>query len=315
MNRSPHPRTLGALTLAGLLAATAAAATAAPRTVDAPRAANAPHDGPTLVRACDGRDGWSDAAPPARVFGNTWYVGTCGITALLVTSDDGHVLIDSGPADAAPLVLAGIRQLGFRPQDVRWIVTSHEHHDHAAGLAALQKATGARIAALASARRVLESGRPSLDDPQAGHLDAMAPVAIDRQLADGDSVIVGRMALTVRETPAHSPGSASWSWQSCDERFACRMIAYADSATTIATPGYRFIDHPDRIARIRTGLSRIGAMPCDVLITPHPEASNLLPRLAGRAPLVDTTACNTYAAAAVARFERLLSQEETSPSP
>ncbi|EHJ59192.1 MIM family subclass B3 metallo-beta-lactamase [Novosphingobium pentaromativorans] len=266
----------------------------------------------TLATACkglDGREGWSHPAPPAHIYGNTWYVGTCGIASILVTSDDGHVLIDSGPADAAPLVLANIRKLGFDPADVRWILTSHEHHDHAGSIAELQKATGAQIAAVASARQVLESGKPSADDPQSGLIEGFPPVHVARVLVDGDSVTLGRLALTVRETPAHSPGSASWTWQACDEAFTCRMIAYADSATTISADDYRFSDHPDRIARIRTGLSRIAQLPCDILVTPHPSASNLFDRLSGKAPLVNAQACAAYSQAAGSYFAKRLAEE------
>lgn len=289
------------ISFAALLACSAAEAPAAP--------APATHIGPELVDACAGRDGWSEPAPPAHIFGNTWYVGTCGITVILVTSGEGHVLIDSGPADAAPLVLANIRKLGFKPADVRWILSTHEHHDHVGGLSTLRQATGAQVAVLAAARQVLESGKPSPDDPQAGHLDGMAPVKVDRALADGDSVVLGRLALTVHETPAHSPGSASWTWQACDAKFTCRMIAYADSASTISADGYRFTDHPDRIARIRSGLANIAQLPCDLLVTPHPSASNFFLRLSGKAPLLDAEACRAYARGAGARFETRLAAE------
>ena len=88
---------------------------------------------PSLVDACQGRDGWSDAAPPARIFGDVYYVGTCGITALLIVGDRGHILIDGATAEAAPGIAANIRRLGFRPQDVRYLLNSHEHVDHAGG--------------------------------------------------------------------------------------------------------------------------------------------------------------------------------------
>ncbi|CDO37469.1 subclass B3 metallo-beta-lactamase [Novosphingobium sp. KN65.2] len=267
---------------------------------------------PKLSSACagmDGPEGWSHPAPPAHIYGNTWYVGTCGIASVLVTSDEGHVLIDSGPADAAPLVLANIRKLGFDPADVRWILTSHEHHDHVGSIAELQKATGAQVAALASARQVLESGKPSADDPQSGQIEGFAPAPVARRLVDGDSVTLGRLALTVHATPAHSPGSASWTWQACDDAFTCKMIAYADSATTISADGYRFSDHPDRIARIQTGLSRIAQLPCDILVTPHPSASNLFDRLSGKAPLVNAQACAAYSQAAGAYFAKRLAGE------
>lgn len=271
-----------------------------------PEAAVAPE---ALAAACEGRDEWASPGPPTRVFGNTWYVGTCGISALLVTGDEGHVLVDAGVPEAAPLVLANIRRAGFDPRAVRWIVASHEHFDHAGGLAALQKAIGAKVAALPAQKAALESGRPPADDPQVGQLDAMAPVRVDRVLADGDSLVLGKLVLTAHATPVHAPGSTSWTWQSCTTGFDCKMIAYADSSSTISVDGYRFTDHPQRVAAIRKGLPVMAALPCDILITPHPGQSALMERFAETKPLVDPGACRAYAAAAEARFAQRLATE------
>lgn len=271
--------------------------------------AQTPTASPALAEACQGRDGWADPAPPARILDNTWYVGTCGIAAILVTGDQGHVLIDGGPQEAAPLVLASIAGAGFKAGDVRWILTSHEHFDHVGAIAALQQATGAQVAALPAAAQVLQSGTPSRDDPQAAIIKGQPPVRVARILHDGESVTLGKLVLTAHETPAHSPGSTSWTWQTCDAAFTCRMIAYADSATTISADAYRFIDHPDRAARAFTGLDRIAALPCDVLVTPHPSASGLFARMAGDAPLVSPGACQAYAEKARKYFGNRLATE------
>lgn len=250
--------------------------------------------GSELAAACDGHDGWADPAPPARIFGNTWYVGTCGITALLVTSDDGHVLFDGGPGEAAPLIAANIERIGFKLSDVRWIASSHEHYDHVGGLAELKRLTGAQLAALAPAAAVLAAGKSDATDPQRVSAKDFAPVATDRVLEDGDQLNLGPLHFTVRATPAHSPGSASWSWQSC-ESAVCRTITYADSTSIISDDDYRYSDHPDRVEQARMGLARIKALPCEVLVTPHPGASNLFARLAGEAPLFDPQACRAHA--------------------
>jgi metallo-beta-lactamase class B len=265
--------------------------------------------GAALAKACEGRDGWSDPAPPARLFGNVWMVGTCGITVLLVTGPQGNVLIDGGPGDAAPLVLANIRAAGFDPRSVKWILSTHEHEDHAGALPALKAATGARVAVGQVSGRVLHSGQPSANDPQFGLLKPMAPLAIDRVLTDGSFVAVGPLRLTAHMTPAHSPGSTSWTWRSCAAG-ECRDVAFADSATTISADAYRFRDHPQRVAEVRLGLARIAALPCDLLITPHPAASDLFARLAGERPLASAGACKTYAAGANARFEARLASEK-----
>src|ERR1700712_1027962 len=123
-----------------------------------------------LATACNGRDGWADPAPPARIFGDTWFVGTCGISVVLITSDEGHILIDGGPVAAAPLVAANIEKLGFRLKDVRWIVFSHEHDDHVGALAELKRLTGAKVAALDVVAPQLRAGKPAADDPQLGNV-------------------------------------------------------------------------------------------------------------------------------------------------
>lgn len=262
-----------------------------------------------LAQACAGRDGWSDPAPPAHVFGNTWNVGTCGITVLLVTSPAGHVLIDGATAQAADAVLANIRAAGFDPREVRWIASSHEHFDHVGGLAALQKATGARVAAGRVARLPLEAGQVGANDPQSGIHDAFAPLRVDRVLRDGEVLALGSLRLTMHETPAHAPGSVSWTWRTSDAAGTRQTITYADSVSTISADGYRFSDHPERVAGIRAGLDRIAALPCGILLTPHPGASAMFERLAGREKLADATACRAYAEAARKRFDSRLAQE------
>ena len=118
---------------------------------------------PDIAAACGTHDGWSDPAPPAHIHGRTWYVGTCGITVVLVKTNAGLVLIDGGPEDAAPLVLANIRALGFDPKQVKWLLSTHEHFDHAGGFAALQAATGTKLAVGPFAAQALRSGTPLID--------------------------------------------------------------------------------------------------------------------------------------------------------
>ena len=305
----PRARALRRLPcLAALLAAACSPATTPE--VGAPARVDLAVD---LAKACEGREGWSDAAPPAHVLGNTWNVGTCGITVLLVTSPAGHVLIDGGPAAAAPLVLANIRAAGFDPRDLRWIASSHEHFDHVGALAALRAATGARVVAAAPARAALESGQVGSDDPQAGIHDAFAPLRVDKVLRHREVLALGPLRLTLHETPVHSPGSASWTWQAQDAAGTSETITYADSVSTISADGYRFSDHPERIAAIRAGLDRVAALPCGVLLTPHPSASGMFERLAGREKLADAGACKAYAQAARQRFEDRLAREAAGP--
>lgn len=266
---------------------------------------------PTLAAACTGRDGWSDPGPPAHIHGHTWYVGTCGISVLLIETTAGLVLIDAGPVEAAPLVLANIRTLGFDPAQVKWILSTHEHFDHAGGIAALQAATGARLAVGPFAAQALRSGQPYPDDPQFAVLTTpVAPARVDRVLREGGALVLGGTQFTAHATPAHSPGSTSWTWRSC-EAGKCLTVAAADSISTSSAEAYRFTDHPQRIAAAQRGFSVIAALPCDLMITPHPSVSNLFERLAGAAPLIDSTACRTYAKVGRKRLAQRLASEQS----
>lgn len=267
-------------------------------------------DGKALAQACAERDGWSDPAPPARIHGNTYFVGTCGITVLLVTGSDGHVLIDGATAEAAPAILANIKALGFRPQDVKLLVASHEHLDHVGGFAALREATGATVAVRAPARAVLETGEIDRADPQAGSLEPMAPVRVGRIVRDGEKVAVGDTSLTAHATAGHTDGGTSWTWRSC-EAGACVAIAYVDSLSAVSADSYRFSDHPERVAPFRATFDRLAALDCDVLVTPHPVASDLFARLAGDKPLVDKAACGRLVEGARARLDTRLAEERT----
>ena len=277
-------------------------------------AAPAPQPNPAastnIAAACAGHDGWSDPGPPAHIHGKTWYVGTCGITVVLIETSGGLVLIDAGPEDAAPLVLANIRALGFDPRRVKWLLSTHEHFDHAGGFAALQAATGARLAVGPFAAQALRTGKPYPDDPQAALLQnyLMKPARVDRVLRDGGVLVVGGTRFTAHATPTHSPGSTSWTWQSC-ERGTCLTVADADSVNTISAEGYRFSDHPERVKTARAGLEVVAALPCDVILTPHPSASRLFDRLSGKAPLSDRGACRDYAQAGGERLDQRLAKE------
>lgn len=260
------------------------------------------------ARRCAGRDGWSDPAPPLRIFANVYDVGTCGITVLLLTGSSGHVLIDAATADAADGVVSNIRMLGFDPRDVRYLLSSHEHIDHAGGLRAIKLATGARMAAVTAARPALESGFASPEDPQRGAMARYQGVRIDRLLRDGDVVKLGRLRLTVHTTPGHSPGGASWTWRSCDGG-VCHSMAYVDSVSAVSADGYRFTDHPRYVATFRQTLAKIEGLQCDLIVTPHPSASRLYERLAGDGPLVDRDACRNYAATGRMRLDDRLASE------
>jgi metallo-beta-lactamase class B len=259
--------------------------------------------------ACPADAGWDEPGPPFRVHGNSWYVGTCGIAAVLITHGDGHVLIDSGTVAGAEVVAANIRRLGFRLEDVKVLLMSHEHHDHTGGMAALKAASGARLIASSAAAPVMASGTAAPGDPQFGMNPGFAPVVVDQVLGTDGRVRSGALSMQAIATPGHTPGALSWQWRSCDGA-DCRTVVFADSLSAISSDTYRFSDHPAYVAAFRGGLARLASVGCDMLLTPHPSASGLHARAAAGLPR-DGTACAAYAEAKLAQLETRLAKEAT----
>lgn len=251
--------------------------------------------GPAWAAACGTSTDWNQPAPPVRIHANTYLVGTCGISSILITGSQGHVLIDGGTELGADLIAENIAALGFRVNDIRFILASHEHHDHVGGVARLQQLTGATVVSSAAAKAVLESGQPSRDDPQYGSIKGFPPVRVERVVADRQGLLIGDLYLTPMTTPGHTAGALSWRWEACAGA-VCRTIVYADSLSPISSETYRFSSHPAYLAVYRSSLAKVAASRCEILLTPHPSASNMQERMVGKAPLFDEQGCRTYAA-------------------
>ena len=279
-----------------------------PRQIERPRA---PLDesGPQWAAACKDWDEWDKPAPPVNIHGNTYLVGTCGISAILITGTDGHVLIDAGTEAGAELVAANIRALGFRPSDVKYLLHSHEHFDHVGGMSRLQQLTGATLISSAPAEKVLNTGVPSRDDPQAGMHKPFRAATVGRVIKDGETIRFGNLMLTAITTPGHTPGALSWRWESCDGG-VCRTMLYADSLTAVSRDDYRFSDHPAYLTAYRSSIGKIADSRCEILLTPHPSASDMRNRMAGEVPLTDPTACRRYAAQISRQLNERLAKEQ-----
>lgn len=263
---------------------------------------------------------WSQPQAPERIYGNTWYVGSHGLSAILITSPQGHVLIDATLPENAPMIEANIRKLGFHVRDIKRIVLTHAHGDHAGAIAALARDSGAQVLARAAQARALTAGGDDIDDPQHGDAPLFPAVRHVRVIGDNETVHLGSLAIQPHPTPGHTPGSTSWTWTSC-EGTQCRAMVYADSLTLLAAGSYRFTDpaHPERLGDFRRALAMLAALPCDILMTPHPEASDLLKRLAARDAgdrdaLRDPHACKAYAQLGEESMRQRIIEEKRAPS-
>jgi metallo-beta-lactamase class B len=247
------------------------------------------------VSRCASCAQWMVPHQPFRIFGNTYYVGTDGLSSILITSPAGHILIDGTLPAAAPLIVDDIRALGFRIEDVKLILNSHAHADHAGGIAALQRASHARVAATAWSAAVIRRGESDRADPQYGITNPFPPAIVDQIIGDGDTLRVGPLRLTAHLTAGHTPGGTSWTWRTC-EGAICHDVLYADSQTAVSADGFLFTrssTYPNAVADFEHGLAVLRGLPCDILLTPHPGASSLFGRAAHSA-LVDPAICASF---------------------
>jgi metallo-beta-lactamase class B len=203
---------------------------------------------------------------------------------------------------------------------VRYVLNSHAHFDHAGGIAALARLSGATVGASPLAAQGLRSGSALYDDPQLGYGAEMnfAPVAKVREFADGETLTLGGVTLTAHHTPGHTPGGTSWSWRSCEDG-NCLNVVYGDSLNPVSAPDFRFFKRggaaSPRSAALQTSIATMRALRCDVLVTVHPDGSRLLERQAKAASadaydaFVDRRACAAYANTAAQRLQTRREEE------
>ena len=289
---------------------------------------------PDPPHKCDDCADWNKPHEPFKLFGNSYYVGTGGLSAVLVTGDAGHVLLDGGLSQSAAVIDANIRKLGFKTEDIKLILVSHGHFDHAGGVAALQRFTEATVAASPSTAQALQRGENTPDDPQYGFgkgFNGFPPTARVRVFRDGEVLTVGKTSITAHLIPGHAPGSTAYTWRSCapsrpeaasaasrrsspdserakaDEGTQCRNMVYADSVTSGSAPGFTY--GPARLAEFRRSIEKVAALPCDIVVSPHPFFTQLFEKQK-RGSFEDPKGCQAYAADGLKRLEARMAEEK-----
>ncbi len=267
---------------------------------------------------CSDCDEWNKPREPFKIFGNSYFVGTDGLSAILIAGNQGLILLDGGLEQSAALIDANIRKLGFKTEDVKLIVNSHGHYDHAGGIAALQRASGATVAASPSGADALQRGENTTDDPQYGFGKAengFPPVKNVKVIKDSEVLTVGNISITAVFTPGHTPGRTTWTWRSC-EGSQCLNLVYADSISAVAAPGFKYTAEPERVNAFRRSISRLGELPCDIVVSTHPGATRLDDKIKKRAaqkggpdPFVDH-GCKALAATALKGLEARIAEEK-----
>ena len=203
---------------------------------------------------------------PFRVLGNVHYVGANGISAFLLTTSSGHVLLDSGPAEMLPRLEKNVEALGFHLADVKLLLNSHAHYDHCGGFAELKRRTGARL--LVSEEDGAEMERGGRGDFAYGDDYPYEPVTPDRHLQDGEQVRLGDLTLTATLTPGHTRGCTTWSarveeaGRTYDVVFLCGLTVSPFKLTNNAV--YHAV-----VTDIRRSMARARSLPVDVFLAAH----------------------------------------------
>ena len=261
--------------------------------------------------------GDNDPVDPFRIAENLYYVGAHDIASYLITSRDGHIIIDAGYEQTVPLIAAHVAALGFRLRDVRVLLNTQAHFDHAAGFARLKELTGAKLMVSEPDADVIERG--GRGDFYFGDREPFPPVSVDRRLKDGDEVRVGDAVLTARLTPGHTKGTTTWTFDARDPRDARRTyhvvvvggLTILDGTRVTGMPGYPGIERDYE----RT-FETLKHMPCEIFLGAHASyyagmaKMERLRTAPDTNPFVDPQGFRAFVAQAEDRFKDQLAREK-----
>ena len=153
---------------------------------------------------------WTRPFPPFRMIGNIYWVGSYDLSTYLITSPQGHILVNTGVGDTAQKIKASVEQLGFKMSDVKVLTATHGHYDHVAGMAELKRMTGAALVISEPDKELLESGGKA--DFRFGETPSarFEPATVDRTFKNGETIVVGTTTLTAHLSAGHTKGATSF---------------------------------------------------------------------------------------------------------
>jgi metallo-beta-lactamase class B len=260
---------------------------------------------------------WTTRTEPFHVIDTIYYVGTLDLASYLVTTAEGHILIDTGLPENAGAVIDNIRALGFSLRDVRMILTTQAHFDHVGAHAHLQKATGARVLVTAADADLIRHG--GRGDYHFGSAYYFPPARVDGIVSDGQVVRLGGKALTAHLTPGHTKGTTTWTMEAHDKLKRLRYVTFMGS--TAVNQGVLLVDNP-KYPEVATDYQRsfmiLKALPCDVFLAAHastfggPQKAAAAAAGKGEDAFVDPAGCRDAIARSQAAFSEELTRQRES---
>ncbi len=257
---------------------------------------------------------WNLPVAPFHLIDNIYYVGAYDIGSYLIVGDEGHILVDGGLEETAPMIKKNVKALGFDMEDVKILLNTHAHYDHAAGLAELKAASGAAVYISEADADIVERG--GKDDDVLGNEGLFPAVTVDRRLQDGETVVLGNISMTANKTGGHTRGCTTWTMQvdhegeTLDVVLVC-SVSVLDEMRLVENPTY-----PDIVADFKDTFEKLESFPCDVFLAPHgifidlKGKIELLKTNPEKNPFIDPEMYRTYVARGKKRFEDRLAKEQ-----
>ena len=220
-------------------------------------------------------DSWKAPCDPVRIAGPIYYVGASGVSAFLITSTAGHILIDTGFEETVGVIRTNVTRLGFKMADIKYLLASHAHLDHVGGHARMKELTGAKIVMSEEDAALLASGGRKDFGPTADPQMAYQPVPSDRIVRDGDTVSVGDVILRCHLTPGHTRGATTWSMEVVEDGERLNVVFFSSLSLLDGTRVMDNPKYPNLVTDYRATFARLRAMRCDIFLAPHGGMFNL----------------------------------------
>jgi metallo-beta-lactamase class B len=267
---------------------------------------------PALAWAALGQLAWFEPFPAHRVIGNIYYVGSKDLASYLITTPEGHILINSGFERTVPLIRKSVESLGFKMGDIKILLASHAHSDHVAGHALAWELTGAKVFVMRGDDEVIASGGKG---QYLYGMSRWAPCKVDRVLEDGEEVKLGGMTLVARRTPGHTRGCTTWTWRVEDGGKTYDVVIIGSPNVN---PGYQLVDNAD-YPEIADDFARtfkiLKAFPCDVFLGAHGGYYGMVEKYerakegATKNPFVDPDGYRAYVEQKESAFRDMLARQ------
>jgi metallo-beta-lactamase class B len=259
---------------------------------------------------------WLEPFAPFRIAENLYYVGSRGLASYLVTTSEGHILINSNLDAGVPLIRASVEKLGFRFADIKVLLISHSHHDHDAGSARIKELTGARYMVMEGDVATVQSGGRSDFHYGTDSTQHYPAAKVDRVLKDGDEVRLGGAVLTAHLTPGHTMGCTTWTLKVTEGGKSYNVVIIGSPNVN---PGYKLVGNVTypRIAEdFEKTFLVLKSLPVDYFLGSHGSYFDMerkvpLMKQGARSPFIDPDGYRAYVADRERAFRAELSRQRS----